>query len=230
MTVRQVHSPLGMGRSLIDHDERNRDYPARELITPGLPLVSRTWRRGGPYDQDGTGWCVAETGKGMLNTAPFSAFAPYDLRAAYKVPAIYRWAQNHDEWPGRSPDYEGTSARGLCRGLRRHALIETFRWNFSLQETLETVSQWGPCGIGGDWKTGMDDISSEGIVHYTGETRGGHEWELFGLDVDRELGIAMNSWGDGWGDRGRFYIPFSDLEALLNDAGDSVTFEVVVQR
>lgn len=225
------HEVRSLGRTIIDHNEANRLYPTRgTAYDPSIPLGDKVHRRIGAMDQGSTSQCVAYTGKGMLNTAPFSNVVAYDIREDYDEAQWYRWAQNRDEWPGREPDYYGTSARGLCRGLRRHGVINSFRWCFGIDDVLHTLHQWGPVGIGGNWLTGMDAVSEEGVVSYSGEVRGGHEWEAFGLDVSSEQVVAMNSWGETWGDRGRFYISFSDLDLLLQDGGDAFTFGDVVHQ
>jgi C1A family cysteine protease len=38
---------------------------------------------------------------------------------------------------------------------------------------------------------------------------GGHAVLLVGYDKRRKIFIARNSWGEGWGDRGYFYMPFN---------------------
>jgi C1A family cysteine protease len=41
---------------------------------------------------------------------------------------------------------------------------------------------------------------------------GGHAVLLVGYDKQRQVFIARNSWGTGWGDRGYFYMPFRVVE------------------
>merc|ERR1711933_589219 len=44
---------------------------------------------------------------------------------------------------------------------------------------------------------------------------GGHAVQACGYDDARKVFIVRNSWGEGWGDRGYFYMPY----AYLSDAG-----------
>lgn len=220
---RLISTLPGMGRSLIHHDPRNWNYPVRGvLFAEDAPLRTKVWRRGQAYDQDQTPWCVPETGKGMLNTAPFSLWAPYEARVRYPVPVWYGGAQERDEWPGEA--YDGTSALGLLRFLLELGVIGEFRWCRGAADVLRTLSYHGPVGIGSWWRAGMDRPGPDGRgVTYTGAYRGGHEWELIGIHVEEQEVEAMNSWGAGWGDRGRFRMSWGTLGEVLADDGDAFT-------
>jgi hypothetical protein len=209
-----------MGRSIVEHDERSKMFRAVDLVPDDAPLVSKTWRRGGPYDQGQTSTCVAQTGKGLLNTSPFSSRVDYDIRSKYSTEELYEGAQQMDEWPGES--YDGTSALGLCKYLQSRALISEYRWCFGLQDVLRTLSHVGPVGIGVYWYSDMFRPTPEGIITPTGGVEGGHEVELIGVDVTHKTVIGMNSWGPNWGMKGRFKIRWNDLESLLNNDGDAI--------
>jgi len=49
--------------------------------------------------------------------------------------------------------------------------------------------------------------------------RGGHAVMCVGYDDEREVFIVRNSWGENWGDRGYFYMPYSYMthQALSQD-------------
>lgn len=220
---RLITTVPGMGRSLIHHDPRSRNYPARGvLFAEDAPLRSKTWRRAQAYDQGATSECVAYTGKGVLNTGPFSLWAPYEVRSRYDEDQFYAGAQSLDEWPGE--DYDGTSALGLLRYLRAQRIVGEYRWAFGLDDVLKTLSYHGPVGVGSWWRRGMDEPGPDGRgLSYSGEYRGGHEWELMGVDVTRREVVAMNSWGEEWGDRGRFRMSWDMLGEVLADDGDAFT-------
>lgn len=220
MTDRQILIPTqpGMGRALINHDERSKRFPARSLVSQDKPR-DRTWRRGLPYDQGLTSTCVAQTGKGMLNTLPNSDDVSYRVRSQYSTDEFYTGAQMNDEWEGES--YEGTSALGLCRWLKAEGKINEYRWCFGLTDVLLTLSHFGPVGIGVWWYSGMFFTGAGGLITATGEQEGGHEVELIGVDVSEKVVIGMNSWGAEWGDRGRFKLSWDDLDKLLNEQGDA---------
>jgi C1A family cysteine protease len=57
---------------------------------------------------------------------------------------------------------------------------------------------------------------TRGIMTYPDVRRerllGGHAVLLVGYDKTRQVFIARNSWGAGWGDRGYFYMPFRVIQ------------------
>jgi C1A family cysteine protease len=59
-------------------------------------------------------------------------------------------------------------------------------------------------------------VARTGIMPYPklGKERllGGHAVLLVGYDKDRQVYIARNSWGAGWGERGYFYMPFQVIQ------------------
>jgi hypothetical protein len=222
MTVTVIPTLPGMGRSLVDHDPKNRDYPTRGVLhAVDAPLVPKVWRRGAAYDQGRTSMCVAYSGKGLLNTAPTSSAVPYSVRSRYSFADFYAGAQANDEWPGT--DYDGTSARGLCTYLQQRGLITAYRWAFGVDDVLRTLSHHGPVACGTWWLEAMFDPGDRGLLTVDGAQAGGHEWELVGIDPAREEVIGVNSWGRNWGVNGRFRLAFRDLDRLLQDGGDAVT-------
>lgn len=44
---------------------------------------------------------------------------------------------------------------------------------------------------------------------------GGHLVCICGYDRDKKAFIIANSWGDSWGDKGDFYIPYKDVKSLM---------------
>jgi hypothetical protein len=216
-----IPSPPTMGRSIIDHDPQNRNYPARALFAAGLPRRNRTWRRGNAYDQGPTSSCVGQTFKGVLNTATLSAHWPYYWRSTFDAISFYKAGQQFDEWPG--DDYDGTSARGVCRALENNSYISEYRWCFGLDDVLDTLSHHGPVAIGVNWHSGMWSTDGSGFIHPTGAVVGGHEVELHGIHVRDTYVVGTNSWGRGWGEQGRFLLAWQDLDTLLQDDGDAVT-------
>lgn len=217
--LEQIPTVPGMGRSLIHHDLRSRAFRAIDLVDDAT-LHTKTWRRGGAYDQGQTSTCVAQTGKGLMNSLPMSEQVSYDIRREYSTDEWYQGAQRYDEWEGA--DYDGTSALGLCRYLTELGIIREYRWCFGLVDVLVTLSHVGPVGIGIWWHADMFFPDSRGLIRPTGGLEGGHEVELIGVDTRRREVIGMNSWGEDWGDRGRFRLTWDSLGSLLAEDGDAV--------
>lgn len=226
MSVWQVLHHPRMGRTIVTHDPRSRSYPAAALLSAGAPRKTRTWRRPAAYDQGQTSTCVGQTFRGLLNTLPTTKTLSTGVRAAYDANAIYRGAQDHDQWPGPPPAYDGTSALGAGEYLRSVGLITGYHWCFSLDDALDVLSQHGAVGIGVNWRSDMWNTDASGFVHPTGAVVGGHEVELHGIDVPGKYVIGTNSWGTSWGLAGRFKLTWDDLGTLLADGGDAVTLTV----
>ena len=70
------------------------------------------------------------------------------------------------------------------------------------------------------WYEGMDTTDDDGLVHAVGELRGAHQYAVIGMDEERRLFKAVQSWGDEWGVDGYFYLTYDDMEMLLADDGD----------
>lgn len=223
MTIEQlkpIHTRPGMGRGLVLHDERSRNFRSVDLLGQSQQeLIDKVWRRGQAYNQGDTSTCVPQTGKGCLNSSPMSEHAPYHVRSKYSIDEWYDGARDNDEWPGR--DYEGSSGLGMLRYLKALGLIREYRACFGLQDMLLTLSHLGPILLGVWWKQDMFEPDDRGLIRPTGSNAGGHEVELFGNDVSNEEVIGMNSWGEDWGDRGRFRMKWEDLGNLVAEDGDA---------
>lgn len=208
-----------MGRGLVNHDDRSRNFRAVELIRGDTALTSKTWRRGGPYDQGQTPECVPNTGKGLLNSQNLSHSVPYRKRIKYDTHQFYIGAKENDEWAGE--DYDGTSGLGLCRYLLSIGLIKSYHWTFGLDEALATLSHIGPLGIGIMWTEDMFEPDGDYYIHPTGAVAGGHEVEVNRIDVRNKYVEITNSWGREWGFHGTALMSWDDFGKVLANDGDS---------
>jgi hypothetical protein len=66
--------------------------------------------------------------------------------------------------------------------------------------------------------------SATGEVEPTGSIAGGHEFYAFKLDVENERIWFANSWSDGWGVSGTFWMKWDDFGRLLGEQGDVTVF------
>lgn len=224
--VEKIDTKPGMGRALIEHDPRSRDFPVRGAVIPrAVTRRSKTWRRAhAAYDQGSSSTCVGQTFRGIINTGPNTAQIPLETRKKYTAAKIYQNAQKLDQWPGEEPVYYGTSALGALKYLANEGIVKEYRWCFGLDDVLDTLSAYGPVGIGVWWWSGMMRTDSSGFIYPTGYREGGHEVELHGINISSKYVIGTNSWGRDWGiNNGRFRIKWDDLEELLMDDGDAAT-------
>lgn len=222
-----------LGRGIIEHPESNMDHPARELIQQvemGVrnPL-SKVWYRRGIFNQYQTSTCVAQAISGVLTTSPFAKSLSADQKRLLKDPderyRLYRMMQGEDEWPGAEPAYYGTSTNGGMRAMRAAGYIKGWKWCFGVQDVLDTLRKWGPVAIGTWWYSSFDKPGRDGRISISSLAykRGGHETELHSVNEEERTVRGINSWGNGWGDRGRFEMSFETLDQLLSDDGEAAT-------
>lgn len=214
-------SPLPSLGRLVQHDPRSLEYPAERA--PALRSTLHK-RHVGPWDQGQTGSCTAHAAFGLLVTDPYTrpGFRPTEKR----IRTAYEWETRHDGLPGvYPPDDTGSSGLAAAKYLKHEGWISGYRHAFGLQHALEALVL-GPVIVGVNWYDGFDSPDSNGFVRVSGDVRGGHEFELVGLDVELGHVRACNSWGKSWGDGGYFSFSFDDLGRLLSEDGDCTTVSV----
>ena len=227
--VLDVPGARPLGRRGVDHDDRNRNYPARGVLFPAdAPMKSRVWRRYYPaYDQGTSSSCVGQTVKGICQSWPIARTLSAGTKRKIDAYEIYATAQKIDPWPGEEPEYYGTSGGAGMRVAQDFRYITEYRWCFGLTETLQAIGHYAPVGIGVNWYAGFDTPDERGFISISGRSRGGHEVELSGVSVEQEYVLGWNSWGSRWGPiNGKFKMTFSTLEQLLREDGDVVTVVV----
>lgn len=221
-----------LGRN-INHDPRSLLYKVEETAEPR----SVRWERRIPIinqglPKPGVGSCTCSSSVGVLGTEPFFDTLDKELqdllqdatRAQELAKQLYSETTATDPFPGTyPPDDTGSDGLSAAKTLRRHGYINGFQHITSVAAAQNAIKS-SPFINGTNWLTGMDEPDAEGIVHATGASRGGHEWEIEGYDSSRDLWICPNTWGTDFGKDGYFYLPSEDLETLLNQQGDSTTF------
>jgi Papain family cysteine protease. len=100
--------------------------------------------------------------------------------------------------------------------------ITGYRHAFGLQHALEALVL-APVITGVAWYEGFDEPDANGAVTISGSVRGGHEFEVVGIDVDARTVRACNSWGADWGDHGYFQFSWDTWDRLLHERGDVTT-------
>lgn len=224
MTVRRIDEYVIAGKRLgrnVEHDERSRNFAVAEHVAT---IRHVRHRRFGVLDQGDLGSCTGNAITGVLNTLPFHVRATR-LKTEDDAVRLYSEATRLDAFPGSYPPNDtGSSGLAACKAAKKEGLIAGYRHAFGVEAALSALMA-GPVITGVSWYEGFDNPDVQGRVRVAGQVRGGHEFEIIGLDpaasgwLDGWV-IAVNSWGPGWGRYGRFRISVRDWANLLDEDGD----------
>lgn len=215
--IRVSAAGFGLGR-LPAPDDRDKAFPMRALAPQEPPARDYRYFLAGPVlNQGNSSSCVGMAWRGFLSAAPLMTRGGPDARA------IYRAAQDADEWPGAEPAYYGTSVRAGAKVLQDGGHIASYHWANSAEEVARFIlSDTGGCVIAGTvWTADMFRPDALGFVTPTGATVGGHAWLITGYSRLRGLFRARNSWGRFWGRRGNFWLTGEHLAELLRRDGEA---------
>lgn len=213
--------------ALPSFDDASRDFPIRALLAPGLVPRSYTWRCAVHLNQGLRGRCCGYA------VATEIAARPVVLPATNLLgDALYREAQQLDEWPGEN--YEGTSVLAAMKAAKARGYFAEYRWAFSPEDLLLAIGYHGPAILGINWYEGMSVPNAiNGMIRVSGAIKGRHAicanavrcaWPrglavqaraYANLDVDRTLVKWHNTWGIEWGLSGECWITLRDLQYLL---------------
>lgn len=205
-------------------DARDKRFQIPRVAVPA-GVTQRTWFTRDVFDQGYTSACVAYAGVGWLVAGPVR-----NVKEPPEFAELYRACQLIDEWPGEDPEVEGTSVRALMRVLKSRGYVSEYRWAWTLEPVVNHILTSSPVVLGTTWYSGMMEPDAEGFVHATGELVGGHAYLGIGASLNKKCpdgsrGAArcVQSWGEGWGQRGRFWLSFTDLARLLAEDGEAAT-------
>lgn len=208
----------------VRHDSRNRQYAYVGSRT--APLVSVTHQRYVPvFDQGNVGSCTGNAGLGCLGTGRFYATVvnrvPFTEAEAL---AVYSAATKVDGVDGTYlPDDTGSDGPAVGKVLTTAGDISGYKHAFTLKDALAALMD-RPIIVGTNWYDAMFEPSADGLVAIGGKVAGGHEYVADSYDVETDLVGFHNSWGEGWGVGGRFFMTSDTLGRLLSEQGDATIF------
>lgn len=209
-----------LGRHL-HFDERSRNFPVS--LPKGATIQTRTWVRTlKAFNQGDLGSCTGNGAAGVVCTEPYrQPGVRYSEALARK---IYSRATRDDTIVGAWPPKDtGSTVLGAMKALKDLKLAKGYHWCFGLDDVLKTLATLGPVEVGLSWYEGFDRPDKGGLVKIAGTVRGGHAFELLGVDAEKKLVWAINSWGTDWGLQGRFAFAWKDLDRLLHEDGEAST-------
>lgn len=211
----------GLGRRP-EFDEKSKGFSVRTLLGPRtttLPEKGRTWTCTSVLDQGNEGSCVGHGFAHELIASP----APVKTIDHDDAVKFYKAAQKVDQWPGES--YSGTSVLAGAKALTSRGWYGEYRWAFDWTDALHALVNIGPIVIGVNWYEGMDtprhvhDREAPWITA-SGAVRGGHCVAVIGYLKYRNAVKIINSWGEGWGLKGRALLSVGDFKRILEEDGE----------
>jgi hypothetical protein len=211
-----------LGRHQV-HDERSRDFA---MTVAGVPHVTVLHERHAPiWDQGEIGSCTANAALGMLVTGPL--WRPNHQYTEADALKLYSEETRLDDkvFPGDyPPDDTGSTGLWSCKALQRRGTITSYRHAFGLTNALGVLARQ-PVSIGIPWYESFFEPNKQGLVRIEpgSEVAGGHQLCFDGIDADRRLVRAANSWTAGWGVDGWLWMEWDLLGRLLSEGGDVIT-------
>jgi hypothetical protein len=202
----------------VRHDPRSWSFQA-----PRADKVVTTLheRHCAPFDQGDVGSCTGNAEAGLLMTDPL--YRKGRVLTEEDAVKLYSQATHLDRVRGIfPPDDTGSSGLAVMKAARQLGYVTRYEHAFGLQPALEALVL-APVITGVNWYEGFDRPDGSGTVSISGEVRGGHEFEVVGVDAEHRTVRACNSWGTAWGDRGYFQFSWDTWDRLLHEQGDVTT-------
>lgn len=202
-------------------DVRNEQYLVREVLPTDVPR-SYTWSVPMWLDQGREGACVGFSVTHEYAARPARHFDVDDEVAR----ALYRRAQFLDEWPDDVP-YEGTSVLAGMKAAVEKGWFGEYRWATDEDDLFVAVGRTGPAVVGVNWYEGMFDTDGRGWIHPTGRVMGRHAVLVNSVRTKSKRNAEesyriWNSWGQGWGDKGRARLSRDTMARLFDERGVAV--------
>jgi hypothetical protein len=228
-TIRYTHFPslapdaypLGRHQEL---DSRSLNYRAPRAET----LKSVQWTRAlDALEQWRIGACTGFAAAGALITEPYVNQLGLNTLTVDEANiwgfSFYSGASTRDQFVGNfPPNDDGSSGLGICRHLKQLGIITGYHWG-TTSHALASMIQSAPVLLGMPWLEAFFEPDRGEFIDADGWEKsslaGGHEIEILGIHIDEDdlnnsVLECVNSWGTGWGDRGRFRMRMSTYVAL----------------
>lgn len=207
---------LGMGRKKA-YDPRDVKHPMSKLLK-APQRKPKHWPMFYVLDQGPTPQCVAYAWTGFLLCYP-TRTTPTQLGQTFS-PELYHQAQRIDEWEGEN--YDGTSVRAGAKVLKNYGRLKEYLWAEDAATVRDYIIQRGPVVLGTDWTFDMFyPENSDGYIVPTGGVAGGHAYLTPGYSSSRDAFRIVNSWGPLWGEHGRAWLRFKDLQTLFDRGAEA---------
>jgi hypothetical protein len=214
--------PYGLGRHFKPDPNDHKFLMKAQLPPPEEPIdyTDHLWQFiGDVLNQGRTGTCVGHGWEHWRHVAPIES----DETESNAI-AIYQQARTID---GEDPNdlQAGSNVRSGAVAITMTGELQSYLWAFQNSEVTSWVLRNGPVVVGMNWYDSMFFPTAEGFVKIlpNAQRRGGHCWCVIGTDSKRAVHECVNSWGNGWGKNGHFYVAYEDMERLIHEDGEACT-------
>lgn len=218
---RPVRAQLGRH---VAHDSRSLDYQVPETTAEFAPVK---WPLTGTVlDQGQLGACTGFAAATCLLHEPYRTTVPVNvvLDNAEGL-TLYSAATRLDSFPGNYPPSDtGSDGLSAAKAAKKLGLIAGYL-HITTPAQLASALALGPVIVGTDWYESMFTPDAGGLVSVSKASglAGGHEYTLDEVTSNGEFGFT-NSWGEGFGVGGRFYMIQAQFLDLLAAKGDATHF------
>jgi hypothetical protein len=218
--IRGITERNRLGRH-IEHDERSKNFRVKRAAAAPVSVTHK--RHCPPFDQGNLGSCTGNAMAGALMTDPL--FKKGRMLGESDAVRLYSEATHLDSIRGSyPPDDTGSSGLAVAKAAKKEGWITSYQHAFGLDDLLHGLSQ-GPGIMGIYWYTSFDSPLPTGECPLTPQAtvRGGHEIEMFRLDVAEKRVWCYQSWGPTWGGLGdgTFWFSYDTVTHLLAQHGDA---------
>lgn len=222
----------------IRHDPRSLRYQVA-AVDPATLTSVRHARQIPVLDQGELGSCTGNAAEGALGTSPlYESLADDRDRPTGDADAdedqavdLYSLATQLDDYDGEYPPEDtGSDGLSVAKACQQAGLISGYQHATSLNAALTALAQ-GPVITGVNWYSSFDTPAADGTITIGrhASVRGGHEFVVDELDVERKRVGFTNSWGTSWGVDGRAYMSWDTWGQLLGEDGDVTVFVPITE-
>lgn len=131
---------------------------------------------------------------------------------------IYAECKVIDGEPGAQ---DGSDVRSGAKAMLARKRLAAYAFAKSVDEARAWVQAHGPVVFGTDWTDDMFSPDASGLVEATGAVAGGHCYVCVGDLPSQGMLLFQNSWGDSWGQHGRFKMHYETAATLLGKNGEA---------
>lgn len=208
-----------LGARLDGKDERSRAFQAP--LADQIRTVQH--KHYGPILDQWVGSCTGHSATQNLNCRPLHT--PRETYYSDIVAMqIYGRATQIDPWQGEYPPTDtGSSCLAAAKAAQEFGYISSYRWAFGFDQMLAAL-MFNPVVVGTNWLNNMFRPGRHGFLDVTGSVVGGHAYLVVGYSKVFKYFTVLNSWGIGWGRKGKARIKADDMRPLIDDDGEAVVY------